>query len=136
MIFRNKHKERLEIVPVGWDPIGHWVVVEVKGREARGGWKSSDQSLRLKEALELTEWLVSIESDDNTFIEFVEPELAFRHLGGVLSISLEYKYRPPWNPTDPDSEKPYALDFEVTIEELNRQAENWRSDIDKVCKKK
>ena len=134
MIFRNKHRERLEIIPVGWDPAEEWVIVKIKGLEENGSWEGRDPSLMHKEALKLTEWLESLNPNDNTSLTFIEPELEFHHKDGILNINLEYRYRPPWNQTDLDTEEKYYLSFEVTSEELKKQARNWKKNINNICK--
>lgn len=135
MIFKNKYREILEIIPVGWDLAEEWIIVKIKGHEKNGNWEGKDPCLMRDEALQLIEWLESINLNDNTSLTFIEPELEFHHKNGILKINLEYKYRPLWSQTDLDAEEEYYLSFEVTGKELKKQARSWRKDINNVCKR-
>ncbi len=134
MIFRNSESESIEINPTGWDPAEEWVIVKVRGNQSKGYWEARDHSLLYNEAIDLADWLSSLDSSGESSLVFMEPELEFNFNSGNLKIFLEWKYRPPWAPSDVDSNTKYFLEFDVSKSELKKQANSWKSEINNVCK--
>lgn len=134
MKFKNNHNESIEITPVGWDPTEDWLFIKVKGESSGSIWEGRDPCLQSSEARELGSWLKSISENKNSKKSFLEPELEFHFNEGVLEIFLEWKFRPPWKPSDHDNDEKYSLLFRPGKKEINKQAKIWDSEINNVIK--
>lgn len=136
MIFKNEKGESLEISILGWEnPEEDWLMIKVKGIDDEGGdWEGKDPSLTYDEALYLSEWLVSPGSFNQSTLQFLEPELELEFKKGDLNIYLEWNMRPPWKPSDINSDESYALCFEIKIEELKQQSCSWKEELDRVAR--
>ena len=80
----------MELSAVCWQfPNEEWLMINVKCQNNRGTWQGADPSLTIDEARELSSWLVSENSRPDSTLDFLEPELEFRFVGGLLRIYLE-----------------------------------------------
>lgn len=126
MEFENENGDTLELSLISWEfPNDKWIMVRIKCKNERGSWEGVDPSLTESEVTKLSKWLVSGGSRPDSSIDFLEPELEFRFVSGMLQIYLEFKYRPPWAPSDFQSGDNYFyMEFNVSDEILSNASEN------------
>ena len=131
MKFKNTQGDTLELSPVSWEyPNDDWLMIRVKCKDQNGTWEGVDPSLTIQEARTLSNWIISDKSCPESTLDFLEPELEFRFVGGLLRIYLEFKYRPPWKPSDFDAEDNYYyLEFELSNEELRKESEVFKQEL-------
>ena len=125
----------MELSAVCWQfPNEEWLMINVKCQNNRGTWQGADPSLTIDEARELSSWLVSENSRPDSTLDFLEPELEFRFVGGLLRIYLEFKYRPSWKPSNFEDENNYFyMEFKLSTEELLKESENLKHELNNLA---
>ena len=134
MKFKNDKGDELEVNAVGWEfPNEDWLMIVVKGKDANGVWEGVDPSLTISEARALANWLVSEKSLPESTIDFLEPEIEFRFVGGLLRVYLEFRYRPPWSPSDfDDKNNEYYIEFNLSRDDLGGASDSFIQEIENV----
>ena len=135
MKFKNRKGESIEINILTWDPIEQWITVKIKVSEPGIAWEKRAACLRLHEASELIDWLGSLQKNESTTIDFLEPELELHYRSGVLSIFLDWSLRPPYKSPTEDYDDVYALHFEPGEKQLEIQANSWKNEVNSFVKK-
>jgi len=136
MRFKNKHRDRIEISITGWDSAEELLIIRVKGSESGLCWEGIDPCLTLQEGIAIAKWFESVKDNEKSEMTFIEPELEFSYYHGKLDIYLEWELRPPWKPSDVDSPERYSLCFDITAAELIKQANSWKTEIERLTKQK
>lgn len=112
-----------------------WLVVEGSVVLPDGrSWAFRDPALMVDEAVDLGDWLHGSEPH----LEFVEPLLAFdcEDVGErvAVRVALGHEALPPWLTQDVPGEwltQTYALELDVTSEQLVAAAAAWREQVDR-----
>ena len=131
MRFSNETGDLLELSVRGWEfPNEDWLLIGLDAHYAGESWRSLDPALMYEEALKLADWLENPLSD--TSLKFLEPELEFRRNDGNLEIYLEWRLRPPSRPSNPEGGDRFFLRFRPKQNELRRQAQAWRTEVESV----